>query len=345
MIRLGFDARMIRHSGIGTYIRSVLPRILKEDGLDVTLYGDLGRLADYSARKVLAPFPIYSLREQIFFPVLLRRDRPDLFHSPHYNAPLGCPGRLIVTIHDLIHLRFPPSRTAYLYARGMIEAVSRKARVVITDSWNTLRDLTAVVGVPEKKIRVISPGVDAALFSASAPPPDPDAPPYILYVGNVRPAKNVMTLIEAFLRVKPRLGECRLVIAGKNTMEEATRPYSSREDIRFLGEVPPSSLPGLYRNARLFVFPSLYEGFGLPPLEAMASGTPVISSNAASLPEAVGDAALLFDPGNSGELAEKIAVLWNDAGLREDLVKKGRSRVEHFTWERTAEDILKVYRE
>ena len=156
-MKIGFDARMIRHSGIGTYIRGILKFLTEKENLDFTLFGDLSKIADYHAKKVLADFPIYSVREQVFFPALLKKEPCDIFHVPHYNAPVGFKGNLVVTIHDLIHLKFPPSRIAYLYARGMFEAVCRKAKVLIADSLNTRKDIIEMIGVREDKIKVVYP--------------------------------------------------------------------------------------------------------------------------------------------------------------------------------------------
>jgi len=350
MIKIGFDARMIRHSGIGTYIRGVLKHLVEKTNLDLTLFGDLVKIANYPARKVLADFPIYSIREQVFFPKLLRKNPVQLLHVPHYNAPLGVSGPLIITLHDLIHLKFPPSRLAYFYARGMIEAVCKKAKVILVDSQNTKQDLLQILGSLEKKIQVVYPAVSEEFLNPPSSPingPSPSLPkePYLLYVGNVRPTKNIKILIESFLLAKKELKDLSLRIVGKDSMPEYTRAFKDRSDIRWLGEIPTAKLFQVYREARIFIFPSLYEGFGLPPLEAMASGVPVISSNAASLPEVVGDSALLFDPRNPQELADLIIHLWRDDAKIKELIFKGKERVKQFSWKRCADEIAQVYQE
>lgn len=354
MIPIGFDARMIRHSGIGTYSRGILKRLTQNPEFDFTLFGNLDKIAEYDSKKVLADFPIYSIREQFSFPVLLAAHKIPILHVPHYNASLGYGGKLIVTVHDLIHLKFPPSRPAYFYARTMIEAVTRKAKIVLTVSQNTRRDLIEILGTPEKKIRVVYPGVNAPNnnIRGQAPAPNPAAAasgaqrdPYLLYVGNVRPTKNIRTLVEAFLSAQKDAKDLRLVLAGKESTPEYSAQFKDRPGIEFLGEVAERDLQGLYLGARVFVFPSLYEGFGLPPLEAMSLGVPVICSNAASLPEAVGDAALTFDPKDAGALADAIKTLWKSDGERQRLISKGFEQVKKFSWNQCAQETSRAYQE
>ncbi|MBI3013375.1 MAG: glycosyltransferase family 4 protein [Elusimicrobia bacterium] len=360
-MKIGFDARMIRHSGIGTYIRNLLRHLTARENLDFTLFGSLEKIADYPARKVSASWPIYSLREQIYFPSLLRRELIRTLHVPHYNAPLAYRGTLVVNIHDLIHLLFPPSRTAYLYARTVLEIVSKKASAILTISENTKRDILRLLKVKENKIHVIYPGVN--LDGIKGTPyliPDgikrpedmshgikygvPLIPsPYILYVGNIKPTKNVICLLEAFTLLESRIQDLKLVVAGRDFMPNRTESFRSNPNILFLGELSERALTQLYQGAKLFVFPSLYEGFGLPPLEAMACGVPVLCSHAASLPEAAGDAAEFFDPNSSNDLAEKIAFLWENENKRKQLVQKGYENIRRFSWEKCARETEKIY--
>lgn len=339
-MKIGFDARMIRHSGIGTYIRGILNHLTARENLDFTLFGDPLKIADYPAKKVLADFPIYSVREQLFFPRLLKKSLPDLLHVPHYNAPVGFRGNLVITIHDLIHLRFPPSRLAYIYARLMLETVCRKARIIIADSLNTKKDILELLGIEEKKVRVIYPGVGWTDDGERK-----DEGKYLLYVGMIKPHKNIKVLIQAFLKAREKIEKLQLVLAGKNFMSDYSDQFNGRKEIQFLGEVSQQKLVKIYRGAKLFVFPSLYEGFGLPPLEAMACGIPTICSNAASLPEAVGEAAALFNPMDSKELAEIIIELWENEQKRRVLAERGRAQAKRFSWQKCASEIEKVYGE
>lgn len=355
MIKIGFDARMVRHSGIGTYIGGILTHLTSNKDFDFTLFGDLVKIADYPAKKVLANFPIYSLQEQFFFPALLKKDPLDLLHVPHYNIPLGYRGNLVATVHDLIHLRFPPSRIAYFYARTMLGAVCRKTKIIIASSFNTKKDLIELVGADENKIRVIYPGVPdrfSKTITASSSSCDQkkgeqreEIFDYILYVGNIKPTKNIKTLMEAFRSAKKRINDLHLILVGKNFMPEYTKQFDENSQIQFLGEISHEKLTKIYRQAKLFVFPSLYEGFGFPPLEAMVSGVPVISSNAASLPEVVGNAAELFDPNNIEELANLICGLWEDKGKRDLLRLRGFEQVKKFSLEKCVDETAKVYRE
>ena len=346
-MKIGFDARMIHHSGIGTYSRELLKLLTQKQDLDFTLFGDLVKLSNYPAKKVYAPFPIYSAREQLFFPLLLNKNPVQLLHVPHYNAPLGTSTKLVVTVHDIIHLKFPPSRLAYIYARGMIEAVCKKAKKIITVSNHAKEDLINVLGIKENKIKVVYNAV-SPVFSESNGSDQKFKEKYgdyALYVGNLKSFKNVLRLIQAFVLAKEKIKEMKLILIGKNFMAQETLVFEKEKDIIFLGEVPFSDLSKFYRNAKYFVFPSLYEGFGLPPLEAMASGTPVICSNAASLPEVVGEAALLFDPTQVQELAKLMVELWENEGQRKKLIAKGLEQAKKFSWDKAAQEILKVYEE
>jgi alpha-1,3-rhamnosyl/mannosyltransferase len=342
-MKIALDARMIRHSGIGTYTRGILKPLMKVPDFEWILFGNPEKLSGFQAKTVEADFPIYSVREQMLYPGLLRREKPDVFHVPHYNAPILWGGPMVVNIHDLIHLRFPPSRAAYLYARGLLHAVCRRARIILAISEHTRRDLIEVLGADERKIRMTVPGVDSEFFEPA--PPSPVEGPYVLYVGNVRPVKNVEVLLKAFREARRRSPDMALVVAGRDFMPQVTREYRNDPGVRFMEEIPFDQLRGLYAGARMFVFPSLYEGFGLPPLEAMACGTPVICSNASSLPEVTGDAAVSFDPRNAGELTDAMVRLWKDDAERRKLSEKGRLRAKAFTWERCAQQLASAYRE
>jgi len=344
-IKIGFDARMINHSGIGSYIRGILKFLIDKKEFDFTIFGDHVKTSNYTAKKVLLDFPIYSIREQLFFPGILKEHEVDLLHVPHYNAPIGYKKDVIVTIHDLIHLIYPPSRFAYFYARTMMEAVCSRSKTIITDSEHTKKDLMDMLGVTDKKIRVVYPAVSNEFFPRPASQKLQSEPPYLLYVGNIKPTKNIKTLINAFLEAKRKIKDLRLILVGKNFMKDYTKSLSDHSDIKFIGEIAHNDLIELYCHAKLFVFPSLYEGFGLPPLEAMACGTPVLCSNAASLPEVVGDSAVLFDPKNTAQLAGLIVQLWDDSARRQELSAKGLIQSKKFSWETAANQIAEVYLE
>jgi len=347
-INIAFDARMITHSGIGRYIREILRKLTDMDGFNFTIFGDVEKLTDYKGNKVQADFSIYSIREQILFPRLLKQNRSDLLHVPHYNAPLGYKGTTVVTVHDLIHLHYPPSYVAYCYAKTMLSLSCRKAKMIIVISENTKKDLVKMLAIDPDKIRVIYPGVGEE-FCPSPNPEDrlstPNKAGYILHVGNIKPTKNIKMIIDAFLLALKDIPDAHLVLIGKNSMRGYTKKLDKHPNIQFLGEMKHKGLVNLYRDAKIFVFPSLYEGFGLPPLEAMACGLPVICSNVSSLPEVVGDAAIMIDPNKVNELSQAIIRLWKDDAKRREYSEKGLARAKMFTWAKCADETAEVYRE
>ena len=351
-LKIGYDARMITHSGIGTYIRNTLNHLTSFSNLEFTLFGNLEKISQYQTRKVLADFPIYSLKEQIFFPRILSREKKvcDLIHFPHYNIPLSFTNNVVVTIHDLIHLTFPPSKFAYLYARTMLEAACRKAKLIITVSENTKKDILKWFKIPDKKIRVIYSGAGNEWIQTSKQESSRDysnlgrSKEYILYVGNLKPSKNINTLIQGFSIAQKKIKDLNLILAGKNFMPHLLKS-SLHPQISILGEISLAQLRDLYKNAKLFVFPSSYEGFGFPPLEAMQFGIPVISSCSSSLPEILGDSALFFNPQDPRELADCICECWNKEEVRKNLKIKGFENLKRFSWEKCATETAKVYSE
>jgi glycosyltransferase involved in cell wall biosynthesis len=364
-MRIAIDARKLHDYGIGTYVRNLVAQLRRQDGRDT--YVLICRRADADYVHSLGPrFEAvveragnYSLLEQITVPLALKRARVDLFHAPHYVvSPLtSCP--TVVTIHDCIHLRFPqylPNRRSYLYARVMMLMAARRASRILTVSQASKEDILRYLKVPASKIEVIYNALDERL----ATPPDEDEvmrvrerfqlrSPFILYAGNIKPHKNVDRLIEAFSILRKRHdGDLKLLIIGDQiskypNLRRLVHRFQLHQYVRFFGFVPEATLAVLYRLAAAFVFPSLYEGFGLPPLEAMASGTPVITSNVSSLPEVVGDAALLIDPTNSREIADAMWRVLEDQALRAELIRRGCERVRAFSWERSVARTREVY--
>lgn len=332
-----------------------------------TEYVLLCRRADLAYVRSLGPrcaaLPVdagnYSVQELLAVPRAVTRAQVDLFHAPHYVVSPLVQRPYVVTIHDCIHLRFPeylPNRMAPLYARVMMRQAARRAARVLTVSHASKQDILNYLHTPAEKVEVVANGLDEALAS----PPDADAlarvadryqltTPFVLYAGNIKPHKNVDRLIEAYAVLRRRgMTTVDLVIIGDNLskypeLRRLVQRFQLHPHVRFLGFVPAETLAALYRLARVFVFPSLYEGFGLPPLEAMAAGTPVVTSNVSSLPEVVGDAALLVDPMDAGAIAEAIARLVTDEALRADLSRKGQARVREFSWDLAARQVHGVY--
>jgi len=349
------DARMIQSSGIGTYLQGLLGVLAKTPmpSWTLSLLGNPGLLPSGPWTIEKASAPIYSIQEQYQIPLAVHRQTAALLHSPHYNMPWMEASRTIVTVHDLIHLKFPefwPSRTARLYARFFFQHVVPKARAILTVSENTKRDLMNMLSIPESRITVTPPGVDYDRFNLRVLDEGDEFKhlglpiDYLLYIGNLKEFKNVPRLVEAYRQVRSRRPDSPpLVLVGRNFIPGFERQIQKTDGIRWIGEVRRELLPCLYQHALFFVFPSLYEGFGLPPLEAMASGTPVLCSDRASLPEVVGDAALTINPESTEALAAAIERLIQDSALRRELSAKGTVRAKQFTWDRMARQTLEVY--
>ncbi len=321
-------------------------------------------------------------RLRLPLPVDLFTGEVDLFHSPDFLLPPLRHGRAILTVHDLSFRRRPECADAALaaYLNRAVPLSIQRAHLVLADSLSTKADLVGLLGVPAAKIEVLYPGVgdayqpvrDAATLAAVRQKYSlPDN--FVLFVGTIEPRKNLVTLLQAWAKViadcpeawghaRPRLqiadceianrksqiGNWALVIAGgRGWLYEETFATVERlglsGDVVFLGYVPEADLPSLYSLARLFVFPSLYEGFGLPPLEAMACGTPVVCAHTSSLPEVAGDAALLVDPLDADGLAAAMQQALGDEGLRARLVERGLRQAARFTWRAAAQQLLAIY--
>jgi glycosyltransferase involved in cell wall biosynthesis len=367
-VRIAIDARKLRDFGIGTYVRNLLRHLARIDqSTDYVVLcgeGDTATVEKLGVnfRAVPEKSRPYSVREQLTVPFDLRRERVDLFHAPHYVLPPLTPCPAVVTIHDCIHLRFPqylPNRVAYAYARASLWIATHRSHRILTVSEASKRDILRYFRVPEKKIDVIYNAIDERFGQ----PPNPEEMervreryqldgPFILYAGNIKPHKNLERLIEAFhsLRRGGGFDTVRLLIIGDEiskyaTLRRAVHRHKLHKYVRFFGFVPDETLASLYRLASVFVFPSLYEGFGLPPLEAMASGTPVITSNVSSLPEVVGDAALLIDPYEPESIADAMRRVLTDAALRDQLRARGFQRAREFSWDRSVRRVREIYGE
>lgn len=368
-MRIGIDARFHGSvgKGLGRYTEKLIEHLEKiappEDEFFIFLRKE--NYDEYlptsgSFHKVLADYPWYGWSEQVLFPFLLRRYKLDLVHFPHFNVPLCYGGPFVVTIHDLILLRYPTvrntTRTPILYRlkflayRLTIASAVRRARVIITVSRFTEGDIVREYPSAAGKVLVTYEGCDIGGKSSGKEGDPASVPtrdilsPYFLYVGNAYPHKN----LEIFIALARRFPAIRFVLVGKEdffyrrfacAVEE-----SGTDNIVFAGYLTDSELVALYRGATGYVFPSLYEGFGLPPLEAMRFGIPVVASSRGSLPEVLGDAALYADPENPDEFADRIGAILSDDSLRETLSRKGLSRSGKFRWEDMAKASLAAYR-
>jgi glycosyltransferase involved in cell wall biosynthesis len=318
---------------------------------------DLTALAGEQVRVVDLPCSPFALRQQWAVPRLLARLRADLYHSPYYLMPywLGLP--TVLTVHDLIPLLLPRQSTwqARLLFRWALSLALQASHRVIVVSGSTAQDLQRYFRVPAEQVSIIPEAPDPAFHPRPLAEVEavrrkyglPDS--FVLYVGSNKPHKNLPCLIEAWSQVTKYGTRTTLVIAGVwDPRYPEPRLLAERlglQNVRWLGPVPEADLPALYSAATLFVFPSLYEGFGLPVLEAMACGVPVIGSNTSSLPEVAGDAALLVDPTDAQSRAAAIAGLLEDESRREEMREKGLQQAARFSWDRTATMTLEMYRE
>ena len=364
-MRIAIDARKLHDFGIGTYIRNVLRGLAGVDRqtefivlcrpADADAIGEIGA----NFRAVPETARPYSVGEQVRIPICLVRERAHLLHEPHYVLPPATRCRSVVTIHDCIHLMFPqylPGRLAHAYARAAMWTAVHKADRILTVSDASKRDILRYFDIAPDKVSVIYNAIDERFLA----PPDEErmdlirqryqlTHPFILYVGNIKPHKNLERLIDAFGRVRTNgLEDLRLVIIGDEIskyppLRQSVHRHRLDKHVRFLGFQPYETLAAFYRLARVFVFPSLYEGFGLPPLEAMACGTPVVTSNVSSLPEVAGGAAILVDPYEPASVAEGITRAVTDESLRGELVTRGLARARDFSWAQAATSIHRIY--
>ena len=366
-MRVAIDARKLHDFGIGTYTRNLLRYLARIDrDTEYVLLCrepdlDIAALLGPNFRTVLEPSANYSIREQIHVPWLLGREQPDVFHAPHYVLPPLTRCRSVVTIHDCTHLRFPqylPSRAAYVYARAQMWSAARRSSLILTVSEASKRDIVRFFGVAPEKIVVVHNAIDERYRTT---PADEEVARvreryqldhgFVLYAGTIKPHKNLVRLIEAFAELrKCGFDSLKLLIIGDEisklpALRRAVHTHKLHKHARFLGFVPDETLAVLYRLAAVFVFPSLYEGFGLPPLEAMASGTPVVTSNVSSLPEVAGDAAVLVDPYDVGAIVDGIRRVLTDPVFANELRAKGIERAREFSWTRSITRTRELYQE
>lgn len=359
--RIAIDVR-IWNSGIGRYALNLISAIRKgEQAFHVTAITraeSAQMIAALADGIEVVDVPIYHFQEQVQIP--LAAHKYALLHIPHFNVPIAYLKPLVVTIHDVIHLADPAfSRSARTlgFVRPMLKIAAKKASHIITVSEHSRRDLIAHLGVSEEKVSVIYNGVSPRfrrMYSVEARATvrrvlQVDSP-YILYVGNFKAHKNLLTLIRAFARLRSGGSVDHVLVlvghpgrSGRRVLDECNRLGLSQY-VRVVANMPDDVLCQVYSAADVLVVPSTREGFGFPVLEAMACGTPVISSNAASLPEVGGDAVLYFDPHNVEELAAAIERVLESPTLQNDLRAKGLKQAAKFTWEECARKHVEVYR-
>lgn len=370
-MRIGIDARFFGSigRGLGRYTQKLIENLEKIDQKNqYFIFLKKENWNEYNPvnknfQKVLANIPWYSLREQLFMPRLLKKYNLDLVHTPHYNVLLWNKNKFVTTIHDLIPLHYSTKRAStlspliYLMKKLAYYTVIRhaiyKSEKIIAVSNYTKEDILKNFDIPPEKIIVTYEAVDLTQ-NIPAEPGERTLKkygiikPYLLYVGNAYPHKNLERLILAFREIIKRYPHLYLVLVGKTDyfyqrLKNFGRKNSARNVI-FTDFIPDKDLGIIYREALLYVFPSLGEGFGLPPLEAMAKDVPVASSNASCLPEILGEAAAYFDPKGIAEMTETIEQAIADKEFRNKLIEKGRQQIKKYSWEKMAKETLEIYK-
>jgi len=369
-MRVAIDIRKINEFGVGTYIWNLVRNLSVIDGDNEYLligshrnFHELGPLPP-NFKQLYQPEDGTAWRQHITVPFALRRENVDVVHVPHHEAPFFSPSKLVVTIHDCVHLLFPHEDSSkfrnyrsYLQTKKVVET----ARHVLAVSKSTKEDLINIFGMPESKISVVHNALDERFAVTHTPDERKHVleryqlkDPFVLYSGKIRPHKNLHRLIEAFAVLKSELSDddtfknLKLIIIGDELSKHQYLRLTvirsgAQQDVRFFGFVPYPILRVFYQSAALFAFPSLYEGFGLPPLEAMANRTPVIASNTSSLPEVLEDAALLVNPENVFDIARGMKHILSDDALRQRLVQKGLEQVAKFSWNLAARKVVEMY--
>lgn len=352
-MKIAVDARMLKMSGIGAYISHLMENNLYSIALgnrEDLLKENVEEIIDFNE-------DIYGIKEQIRFPYKkLRKLKPDILHVPHYNVPIFYRGKMVVTIHDLTHLVLPeflPNKFAKIYAKIMLKIAIKKAEKILTVSENTKKDLIKYFKVKEEKIEVIYIGTGdnfkeekKSEYSYLYEKYNIDKKDKILmYVGNLKPHKNLERLLEAFGMLENQK-KYKLILVGKafsnySNIIKREEELNIKDYIIHTGIVDDKELVDLYNLADLFVFPSLYEGFGLPVIESLACGTPVIASNVSSIPEVGGKVIGYFDPRNVEEIKEKIEEYTNKKITKEEK-EKYKKRAQKFDWKKTASKTKKI---
>ena len=376
--KIGIDARFYGPvgKGLGRYTEEVVNNLLgidRENDYVIFLVKEnfeTFKSDNPRVKKVLADVRWYTLKEQILMPWYIWREKIDLMHFHHFNIPILCPTKFVVTIHDLILIKYPSLRstrlspflykiknTAYRFALNF--AVRRSKRIIAVSEF-TKNDILDNFSINPEKLVVSYEGVSKNLLGENTKDENKSIlekykidKPYLLYVGNAYPHKNLEWLLDIFYKDCVSMN-IDLVLVGKEdyffkrlkeikTKREKNNISSGR--VIFPGYVPDIELRSLFQEAIAYVFPSKYEGFGIPPLEAMANKCPVISSNRASMPEILGEAALYFNPDNKGEFLNILDIILKNTDLREDLVKRGLKQIDKYSWLDCAKTTKKVLEE
>ncbi|HRY52370.1 MAG TPA: glycosyltransferase family 1 protein [Candidatus Portnoybacteria bacterium] len=375
-MKIGIDARFFgpKAKGLGRYTQKLIEELEKNDDQnDYLIFLRQENFNEYQPqsprfKKILAPWRWYSLGEQIFFPCQLYGHKIDLMHFTHFNAPALYVRPFVITIHDLILQRFPTAKDTFfgrikywfknIGYKIVIRLAAAKAKKIITVSQFVKNDIIKYFGAAEEKITVIYEGSPKV---ANRQEPNSNREilekykikkPYLLYVGNAYPHKNLPNLAKAFQLLRDgRYQELQLVlVGGEDYFYQKLKKANCNSagvcfggGVVFTGFVPDNELQSLYEEAEAYVFPSLCEGFGLPPLEAMSYALPVASSSATCLPEILGEAALYFDALDVKDMAEKIGQIISDKKLRQGMIEAGLKQIEKYSWQKMAKATREIY--
>ncbi len=370
-MRIGIDARMygpnVGGGGLGRYVEQLVRRLPQVDQTNrYVLFGGAGGRGPASGfEKIETDIHWYTLKEQLLLGPFIDREHLDLVHFPHWNVPLNLKTPFIVTIHDLILLEQPRSARAttrhplvyaikhWAYKIVLRHAIEKSRRIIAVSEYTKSAILKWFPNTNSAKISVVLEGLtDLQTLPPSLPhsltPSLPDSNPYLLTIGNSYPHKNLPRLIHAFEKLALVFPDLRLVLAGRrdvffNRVDELITASTARDRIDHIADPGDSDLASLYKHAALFVFPSLCEGFGLPPLEAMKFRVPVVSSGATCLPEILGDAAVYFNPESVEDMANAIENLLNDPNKQNVLRKKGFEQIKRYDWNRMTMRIVDIY--
>ncbi len=368
-MRIGIDARatMMANDGIGRYATELLKEYARrDDGHEFyVLKNQLTGISfafDSRFHEIVVRTDRFGLKEQMALPRILSPLRLDLFHSLHSALPLAYRGVMVMTVHDIIPVMSPWSFgrsglrnwMASTYMTGLVRLCVRRASLVAVSSENTRRDMIQHLGARPERLRRVYLGINHEEF---VPPPDAQqipsrlglSQPFFLTVTNFKPHKNTGMLLDAFRLMRKRIPDAQLAVVGADARSLAKHlgnfDMLAAEGIHILGYQDDATVTGLMSTTTAFVHPSLYEGFGFPVVEAMASGAPVITSSAASLPELGGDSVLYIDPNDPADIARAMEKICTDAALRDDLRKRGKVQAGTFRWKDNADAMLQVYRD
>ncbi|MBU1131398.1 glycosyltransferase family 4 protein [Patescibacteria group bacterium] len=363
-MKIGIDARLYgtKHRGLGRYVQKLVDGVAKADDNNqyvVFLASenfDSFNSNNQRVKKVLLNVRWYSFKEQYLVPLVIKKEKVDLMHFPHFNVPLAYNRRFIVTIHDLIIKHFPNSRATNLpnwkyklklkgFDRVLNHAVQKSEKIIVPSNF-VKGDIVSQFQISDSKIKIIYEGyflethkeaADISRFGICKP--------YLLYVGAAYPHKNLERLVRVFKKLNQNC-EYQLIFVGDldSFYQRIQKLAGDCPDIIFTGYVAESELAGLYQQSILYVFPSLYEGFGLPPIEAQAHQAPVVSSNRSSLPEVLKDSAVYFNPENEEEMLEKIKSVLTDENFRRQFINRGLENIKRFSWEKMASETINLYK-